>query len=117
MHKKTIEHKLRKLKQELFDIGIPIPGSIQIVYRRCGKKNCWCQQSGSKGHGPYYIWYKREQRKLKTQLISAEDIQIYQEWIKNREAMEVLVKKIVELGALYAVDFNNTKNNSKKVHR
>jgi len=29
----------------------------------------------------------------------------------------VLVKKIVELGALYAVDFNNTKNNSKKVHR
>lgn len=113
MEIKAIERKLQKLKQEIFKTGIQIPGSIQISYRRCGKKNCRCQQLDDKGHGPYYIWYRREQGKLTTKSIAAEDVTLYQEWIENRETVKRILNKILEHGANYAV-FRKSKFNSKK---
>ena len=115
MNKKMAERKFNDLKQQLADAGMPIPGSIQTSYLRCGKKKCRCQQSDDNRHGPYYLWYRREKQKLKTQSIAEQDVQLYREWIRNRETIEMLVRKMVELGAQYATNINcKPKKNSKK---
>jgi hypothetical protein len=114
MDRKKIERELQKLKQEIINTGIPIPGSIQTSYRRCGKKNCRCQKPDDKGHGPYYVWYRREDKKLTTKSLAAENVSLYQEWIDNRETIEMVVKKIIILGANYAVAFKKSEINSKK---
>ena len=102
MKSKMIERRINELKQKLYKIGIPIPGSIHISYRRCGKSGCRCQQSNSNLHGPYYVWYRREKGKLTTQSIKEEDVHLYKEWIKNREKLETIIKKILEAGSQFA---------------
>src|SRR5690349_7759964 len=36
----------------------PLPGSLQVEWRRCGKPNCRCAQG--ERHGPYLVryWYE-----------------------------------------------------------
>jgi len=109
MGSKTIERKINELKQQMCKIGIPIPGSIHMSYRRCGKTGCKCQQSDDNRHGPYYVWYRRENGKLTTQSIKKGDIHLYREWIRNREKLEMIMKKIVEIGSHYP-DFKKNEN-------
>jgi hypothetical protein len=42
MNAQALEKQLQRLKKEFADVGISIPGSIQTMFLRCGKKNCRC---------------------------------------------------------------------------
>ena len=114
MNAERMENKLAELKKQIDDLGISIPGSIQTVYLRCGKKNCRCHQAEDQRHGPYYLWYRRVNGKTATQSIAEEDVQSYRMWIGNREKLEALFQKIVNLGADYAAVFKSTPVKSKK---
>jgi hypothetical protein len=42
----------------------PLPGSLHLEWRRCGKANCWCTRGHL--HGPYWVrrwWENGHQRK------------------------------------------------------
>jgi hypothetical protein len=108
MNIKNFEKQLNEFKKQIADLGISIPGSIQTMYLRCGKKNCHCHQEDGQRHGPYYLWYRRINGKTTTQSIAEEDVHVYRTWIGNRDKMEALVQKIVSLGADYAVAFKAT---------
>jgi len=114
MDSKTIKRQVEELKKQLLSIGIPIPGTIQKSYRKCGKQGCRCQLSEEYRHGPYYVWYHRKNKKLITQSIAREDVKHFEQWIENREMFEAILKKILELAAKYPVALKNEKNNSKK---
>lgn len=114
MNSKTIMCKVNDLKQQLLTIGIAIPGTIQKSYRTCGKTKCRCQLSEQYRHGPYYVWYHRENKKLTTQSIPPEDVRQFEQWIENRERLETIFKQILELAAKYPAALKNEKNNSKK---
>lgn len=107
MTSKDMEKQLQELKQQIADLEMPIPGSIQMVHLRCGKKNCRCHQSDEFRHGPYYLWYRRVYGKLTTQSIAEEDVQSYQQWINNREKLETIAQKMIDLGATYAAVFKS----------
>jgi len=113
MNIKNFEKQLNVLKKQIADLGISIPGSIQTMYLRCGKKNCRCHQAEEQRHGPYYLWYRRINGKTTTQSIAEEDVHVYRTWISNRDKMETLVKNIVNLGADYAAVFKTTPGKSK----
>jgi hypothetical protein len=114
MNAERLENKLTELKNQIDDLGISIPGSIQTVYLKCGKSNCRCHQDKDQRHGPYYLWYRRVNGKTATQSIAEEDVQSYRMWIGNREKLEALFQKIVNLGADYAAVFKSTPVKSKK---
>lgn len=114
MNAERLENKLTELKNQIDDLGIAIPGSIQTVYLKCGKSNCRCHQDKDLRHGPYYLWYRRINGKTATQSIAEEDVQSYRMWIGNREKLEDLFQKIVKLGADYAAVFKSTPAKSKK---
>jgi hypothetical protein len=113
MNVERLEKQLLDLKKQIASLGISIPGSIQTVYLRCGKKICRCHQAEDLRHGPYYLWYRRVNGKTATQSIAEEDVHFYRAWIDNRDKMEALVQKIVSLGADYAAVFKTTPSKSK----
>lgn len=114
MNAESLEKQLRILKKQFDDLRIAIPGSIQTVYLKCGKSNCRCHQDKDQRHGPYYLWYRRIKGKTATQSIAEEDVQSYRMWIGNRDKLEALCQKVVNLGADYAAVFKSTPGKSKK---
>ena len=75
--------KLENLKMRLADmiIHMPsfelmLPGDFREVYRKCGKKNCWCFTS-EKGH-PFIRVVWSDKGKIKTKAIPKQDFK----WIK-----------------------------------
>jgi hypothetical protein len=34
-------------------------GALNVVFRKCGKGNCWCAEPGARGHGPQYNLTRR----------------------------------------------------------
>ncbi len=116
MNAETLEKQLHRLKKEFANLGISIPGSIQTMYLRCGKKNCRCHQAEDQRHGPYFLWYRRINGKTTTQSIAEEDVQLYQMWIANREKMDAVFQKIISLGADYAAVFKTIPAKSNTAH-
>ena len=49
-----LERQRAALLEELAGVGDFRRGSLNEVWRRCGKANCACAQPGHRGHGPQY---------------------------------------------------------------
>ncbi len=49
-----LERQRAGLYEELSGVGDFRRGSLNEVWRRCGKRNCACAQPGHPGHGPQY---------------------------------------------------------------
>ena len=52
----SLERQRDALFQELKKNGDFRRGTISVIYRKCGKKNCACAQPGHPGHGPVHLW-------------------------------------------------------------
>jgi hypothetical protein len=52
----SLEKKREQLYQRLQETGDFRRGTISVLYRKCGKKNCACAKEGHPGHGPRYLW-------------------------------------------------------------
>jgi hypothetical protein len=50
------EQKRTALMDSLKELADFRRGTITANYRKCGKANCACAQSGHPGHGPQYLW-------------------------------------------------------------
>ena len=74
----SLKSEKNRLLKEIFQIKLMIPGSFKEVYRKCGKKNCWCQDDTTSGH-PYRRITWSENGQVKTKAIPEEDIN----WIKE----------------------------------
>lgn len=61
-----MESQRARLLQQLAQSGDMRRGSINEVYRRCGKDNCACAQLGHPGHGPFYAHTTKVNGKTKT---------------------------------------------------
>ena len=51
-----LEQKRNELYKQLQDTGDFRRGTVSVLYRKCGKKNCACVKEGHPGHGPLYLW-------------------------------------------------------------
>ena len=51
-----LEAERARLYAELSTVGDFRRGTLSAVFRRCGKPNCRCAQSGERGHGPQWNW-------------------------------------------------------------
>ena len=44
-------------------------GSLQQVWRKCGKPNCHCAKAGDPGHGPRWQWTRTAKNNTRGQVI------------------------------------------------
>jgi hypothetical protein len=108
-----------KLKQELLCIGLPVSGSIQKLFARCGSTGCPCATDDFKRHGPYLRWHHRKGIRQCTVGIEENILPMIEQGINNRYKIERLVGKMLTIGDSVAESLSDNKKNhdgnSKKI--
>jgi len=102
--RKTREARLRAYAQEyrrlaaqLAETGYLWSGSITHQRLTCGKPTCACHRDPTRRHGPYVYWSTKVKGRTVNRLLSAEEAQLYEEWIENRRRLETLERKMLKL--------------------
>lgn len=120
MSSKNEIKRLNKLKnrilKQVLQIPTMLPGSYNQVYCKCGKKNCWCYNSGS-GSGndkvahPFRRITWTEKGVAKTKAIPEKDVnwikevtENYRNFRKKRKEIQRLEKRIRSLLDQYGKD-------------
>ena len=98
------------LKKRLLSIGVAIPGTIHALYALCGSENCECVKDKRKRHGPYYRWHYRAGGRQVTIKLDEKEIKIIETWIRNREELDRIMQRILDVGAAHAKDMLSNKN-------
>ena len=87
--------QLYKQLQETSDFRL---GTVSVLYRKCGKKNCACALEGHPGHGPLCLWNatiggKSYAKNLKL----GPDMEKYLEETANHKRFQELCNEIVAI--------------------
>jgi hypothetical protein len=88
------ERHFRKLAAQLAEIGFISSGSVTRRYTRCGTPGCKCHDDPPQPHGPYYQWTAKVNGKTVTRRLSAEEAELYQEWIANDRRMRRVIQQM-----------------------
>jgi len=97
--KRRLEHVTRDYeaaKARLADIGFTCEGSLAELYTSCGNPNCRCADPDQR-HGPYWQLTWKEAGKTITRRLSADDAQLYRQWIANRRQLEAVLEQMRDL--------------------
>lgn len=108
----TVEYET--LKKRLLSIGIAIPGTIHALYALCGSENCECVKDKSKRHGPYYRWHYRAGSRQVTIGLDEKEVILVETWIRNREELDRILERMLEIGAAHAKGMLSNKNQPRK---
>lgn len=74
--------------------GPILPGSIAVVWIRCGKKNCLCHKDPEQKHGPYYQWSGIIDGKRTSRMIPSKMLKECQTRIRNYEKLCVQIETL-----------------------
>lgn len=92
----TLEQKRNELYKRLQSTGDFRRGTISVLYRKCGKKNCACAKEGHPGHGPLYLWNATIKGKSYGKSLKlGPEMEKYQEEIANHKRFSKLCEEIV----------------------
>jgi len=92
----SLERKRELLYKQLQETGDFRRGTISVLYRKCGKKNCVCAQEGHPGHGPQYLWNATIKRKSYAKNLKlGPEMEKYLEEISNHRLFMKLCDEIV----------------------
>lgn len=96
---KQIEKQIRRIKQELMNLGELRPGSLSKQYNVCGKAGCRCKNpENPKRHGPYYqISYVRK-GKSSSAFVRPESLCDVKTQLANYKRLKELVDCWIGLG-------------------
>jgi len=72
------------------------PGSLEHIYRKCGKPNCHCAKPGAQGHGPVWIITRKVKGKSVGKVIREDTVESTQEQIRNYHEFQELIGEYVE---------------------
>ena len=94
----SLEQKREQLYRQLRETGDFRRGTISVVYRKCGKKNCHCAGAGQPGHGPLHLWNTTIKGKSYAKSVKlGPEMEKYLEEIANHDRFLKLCKEIVEV--------------------
>lgn len=118
---KGLEVKKKELCDKLKQLGAFRRGSLSLIYRRCGRTNCKCTQSGHSGH-PQYIWSATIKGKSYARNITLgppmqkykEEIENYQKFLKIRDDLIDVSEKIADEQPIPEVKSNQELERLKK---
>jgi uncharacterized protein YdcH (DUF465 family) len=94
----SLEQKREQLYRQLIETGDLRRGTISVVYRKCGKKNCACAGEGHPGHGPLHLWNTTIKGKSYAKSVKlGPEMQKYLDEIANHDRFLKLCEEIVEV--------------------
>lgn len=94
--KKNLLSKQKKLIKSLGTINPFIIGSITIVKRICGNKQCQCRKNSEKKHPAMFLTWK-ENNKTKTLYIPVIMEQEVKSWSENYKVVKKIIQEISDV--------------------
>ena len=101
--KRELERRLARcrrdyeaVKARLAEVGFICEGSLAELYTCCGNPNCRCADPAQR-HGPYWQLTWKEGGKTVTRRLSAEDAELYRQWIANRRQLGAVIEEMQRL--------------------
>ena len=91
-----VSRDYEQLKARLTEVGFICEGSLAELYTSCGNPNCRCADPDQR-HGPYWQLTWKQAGKTITRRLSAEDAQLYRQWIANRRQLEAVLEQMRDL--------------------
>lgn len=87
--KENMDKKSGKLLNELRQIGEFRRGSLNSIYRKCGKARCVCNEKDHPGHGPQTtLTYKVSGKSRIRNLTSPAEVELVREQIANHDRFQ-----------------------------
>jgi hypothetical protein len=106
MARMTVEERLeeynrrhRELAAQIAQIGIVAAGSVTRRFTRCTSAGCRCNADPPTPHGPYWQWTAKVNGKTVTKRLTAEEAELYREWIGNDRRIRALLDQIRKVDA------------------
>lgn len=65
----TLISSRTSLLHQISQLGDMRPGSLMVVFRRCGKPTCHCARPSDAGHGPHFQLTSKQDGKTITQML------------------------------------------------
>ena len=94
----SLEQKREQLYRQLTETGDFRRGTISVVYRKCGKRNCVCAEEGHPGHGPLHLWNTTMKGRSYAKSVKLGlEMQKYLDEIANHDRFLKLCEEIVEV--------------------
>lgn len=90
-------NQYKDLVRSLTQLGFIWHGNLQRRMLTCRNERCRCILQGKPQHGPYPYWTTKAKQKTITKLLTAEEADLYEEWIENRRKLETTIKKMNEI--------------------
>jgi hypothetical protein len=96
---------LEKFKKKILEIDFVVPGTLRVVYQKCGTPSCKCA-SGKKEdkHGPYTYWDRKINSISVTTSVSRGQKRFIRKGIKNRRMLKKITEQMLKIGAKSALD-------------
>lgn len=95
---KQFREKREEMMRELQQIGEMRRGTINEVFKRCGRPNCACSREDHPGHGPIFTLTHKEKGVTKTKsLPNAAAVKLAKQQIENHRRFLEWSKKWVKL--------------------
>jgi hypothetical protein len=91
------EHAYRQLAAKLAGLGFMHEGTVVRQRLTCGKSTCICHTDPERRHGPYFYWTAKVKGRTASRLLSKEEAELYEEWIRNRRRFRELQRKMLAL--------------------
>jgi hypothetical protein len=98
------DNRHREILDEIFRLGLCLPGSITTRQMRCGRERCACKGDPPRLHGPYTYWTRKEHGRTVARLLSPEQTERYQPQIDNARRLRQLVAALEALAITAAED-------------
>lgn len=86
-------------KKRIIRLGFICSGSVMLLYRKCGKATCACQDNKKAEHGPYYIWTRKVNGKTVTRTLSEQQANQCQKYIENLKNLNAILEEMKNLTA------------------
>ena len=93
------ENQYRELLGELQGLGFISPGTLVLRETSCGNPRCRCTGDPPSFHGPYYQWSTKVNKKTVSRRLSADEAELFQDWIANRGELQRIIAEMQEVSA------------------
>jgi len=92
-----LKKRIKKIRKELNNLDLVLPGSITVQWYSCKKKGCKCMDKENPvKHGPYYQLSYTIDGKSSTMLIKDKDLVKAKKAIKNYRRFRELNKELLQ---------------------
>lgn len=95
---RTLESRIRKIKQEIAALGPLRPGTLSQQFNVCGKAGCRCKATPPRKHGPYYQLSFTWQGRSSSHFVRRKDLEAVEKQLRNYRRLRELVDEWATLG-------------------